>query len=82
MSEKLSTFDSPEFRRQITQMVAGNGDTYGAIVSNQASMNGNGCFQFDLSLANTFTTSSWDVTKWREFSTSTDRAIYADKLNF
>jgi hypothetical protein len=31
---------------------------------------------------NTFTTSSWQVTKWREFSTATDRAIYAEKLNF
>jgi hypothetical protein len=61
---------------------AGNGDTIGVIVSNQASMNGNGNFRFDLSLANTLTTSSWQVTKWREFFTATDRAIFADKLNF
>ena len=62
--------------------VGGNGDTFGAIVSNQTSMNGNGNFHFDLSLAKTLTTSSWQVSKWREFSTATDRAIYADKLNF
>ncbi len=62
--------------------VNGNGDTYGAIVCNQARMVGNGNFHFDLSLANTLSTSSWQVSKWREFSTATDRAIYADELNF
>ena len=62
--------------------VAGNGDTYGAIVCNQASMNGNGNFHYDESLANTLSTSAWSVSKWRELSTSSDRVTYNDKLTF
>ncbi|MFA6287633.1 MAG: hypothetical protein WC661_09645 [Opitutaceae bacterium] len=62
--------------------VNGNGDTYGAIVCNQANMVGNGNFHYDESLANTLSTSAWQVSKWRELTTSSDRAAYSYRLSF
>ncbi len=62
--------------------VNGNGDTYGAIVCNQANMVGNGNFHYDESLATTLSTSAWQVSKWRELTTASDRSTYNDKLNF
>ncbi|MBW8781843.1 MAG: hypothetical protein JF599_08150 [Verrucomicrobia bacterium] len=62
--------------------VNGNGDTYGAVVCNQARMNGNGNFHYDLSLANTLTVSSWTLSKWRELTTASDRTTYATNLSF
>jgi len=62
--------------------VTGNGDTYGAIVCNQANMVGNGNFHYDESLASTLSTSAWQVAKWRELTTASDRSTYNDKLNF
>jgi hypothetical protein len=62
--------------------VNGNGDTYGAVVANRVSMNGNGSFHYDESLANMTSSSLWGVVKWRELTTETDRSVYASQLSF
>jgi hypothetical protein len=63
-------------------VVTGNGDTLGAVVANSVDMHGNGSFHYDESLANIASSDLWAVSKWRELSTSTDRATYATQLNF
>ena len=62
--------------------VNGNGDTYGAIVSNQVNMNGNGNFHYDESLANFTNTSIYGITKWRELTTPSERSAYTAQLSF
>lgn len=62
--------------------VGGNGATYGAVVANQVSMNGNGNFHYDESLANIASTNIWSVSKWRELTSLSDRNTYTTQLNF
>jgi hypothetical protein len=62
--------------------VNGNGDTYGGIFSNKVTMVGNGNFHADESLARIRNTGLWGLTKWRELSSSADRATYATQLSF
>jgi hypothetical protein len=60
--------------------ITGNGDTLGAVVSNQVTMSGNGSFHYDSSLANFGSSSLWSVSKWRELFTATDRSTYTADL--
>jgi hypothetical protein len=62
--------------------VNGNADTFGGIFSNKVSMVGNGSFHADESLARIRNTGLWGLTKWRELSSSADRATYATQLSF
>jgi hypothetical protein len=62
--------------------VGGNGATYGAVVANQVSMNGNGNFHYDESLANITSSNIWSVSKWRELTTQSDRSTYSTQLSF
>ena len=60
----------------------GNGDVLGAIVGDTITMNGNGSFHYDESLANVGGSNPFKVVKWVELSSSSDRALYADLLDF
>jgi hypothetical protein len=62
--------------------VNGNGDTYGAIIANEVSMNGNGAFHYDEALGDLATVNLWGLSKWREVTLASERASYADELNF
>jgi hypothetical protein len=62
--------------------VNGNGDTYGAIFANRIELVGGGNFHADESLARIHDTGLWGLTKWRELSSSADRATYATQLSF
>jgi len=62
--------------------VNGNGDTYGAIVSNEVDMNGNGAFHFDESLSDLNTVNLWGLAKWRELTLASERTSYSTELSF
>lgn len=62
--------------------INGNGETYGAVIANQVTMVGNANFHYDESLANLSASNIYGLTKWRELSTTADRAVYDTQLNF
>jgi hypothetical protein len=62
--------------------IAGNGDVMGAIVGYIDNIAGNAAFHYDESLANWGASNPFQISKWRELVSATDRATYATQLNF
>jgi hypothetical protein len=62
--------------------VNGTGDGYGSLMGNRVTMVGNGGFHQDESLQRIYNSSLWEVGKWRELSTETERGTYATQLAF
>jgi len=59
-----------------------SGSVYGAFVANTVTLTGNDAFHYDESLAALGANNPFGITKWRELTSSEDRALYAARLNF
>ncbi len=65
-----------------TVTITGTAAVYGAIVANRVNMNGTGDFHYDEALASLASANIWKVSKWREITTSTERATHSAALSF
>jgi hypothetical protein len=57
-------------------------DLCGSFVVGSVTSNGHMNFHYDEGLGSTSATRAWGLTLWKEIQSSTERALYASKLNF
>ena len=62
--------------------INGNGDVMGAIVGYTDTVVGNAAFHYDESLANWGGTNPFQISKWRELVSASDRHAFAGDFNF
>jgi hypothetical protein len=62
--------------------ITGNGDVKGAVIGDTITLNGQGNFHYDESLANFGGTNPFKVVKWRELVSQTQRDGYNTELDF
>ncbi|MEY2879133.1 MAG: hypothetical protein RLZZ15_1513 [Verrucomicrobiota bacterium] len=62
--------------------INGNGDVLGSVVGYTVTVVGNASFHYDESLANWGGSNPFQISKWRELVSATDRATYASALGF
>jgi hypothetical protein len=62
--------------------ITGNGDVRGAMVGDTVTLNGQGNFRYDESLANFGGSNPFRVVKWRELVSATQRTLYSALLDF
>lgn len=67
---------------QGTVKINGNGDVCGSIVANDITCVGNAYFHYDESLANFGGNNPLRISKWKELTSSADRATYAGVINW
>jgi hypothetical protein len=60
----------------------GDGDVSGSFVANTITATGNAAFHWDESLADETVGNPYGMSKWREITSSTDRAVYSTLMSF
>ena len=62
--------------------IHGNSDVFGSFVGEKISVKGRAMFHYDEALSNYGPNDSFGLNRWRELSSSTDRAAYTTQLSF
>ncbi len=76
------TFSGIIYAPQGSVTINGNGSVSGSVVANNITLSGNANFHYDESLGNFGGNNPYRVSKWKELTTSTDRAAYSSVLSF